>query len=79
VHFGFYWGSKLHDPYKILLGNGNQYRYITVKDVSEFPKAKITRLMKEAYSYSMAKLKEKPKLKGETIVKSISAKKKRPK
>ena len=78
VHFGFYWGSKLPDPDKILLGKGNQYRYITVKDVNDFPKAKIKKLMKEAYSYSMAKLKEKPKLKGLTIVKSISPKKKRP-
>src|SRR3984957_14814562 len=28
VHFGFYWGSQIADPDKILLGKGNQYRYI---------------------------------------------------
>ena len=26
IHFGFYWGSELSDPDKILLGEGNQYR-----------------------------------------------------
>src|SRR5437870_4724866 len=30
IHFGFFWGSKISDPEKILLGNGNQYRYILV-------------------------------------------------
>lgn len=32
VHFGFHWGNELLDPDKILLGEGNQYRYILVKD-----------------------------------------------
>ena len=31
VHFGFYWGSEISDPKKMLLGQGNQYRYILVK------------------------------------------------
>src|SRR3954464_12672956 len=39
VHFGFYWGSEISDPDKILLGQGNQYRYILVNDIKEFPKA----------------------------------------
>src|ERR1039457_5323860 len=39
VHFGFYWGSKIADPEGILLGKGNQYRYILVKNTSDFPKA----------------------------------------
>src|SRR5215203_5164260 len=30
VHFGFYWGVELKDPNKILIGEGNQYRYILV-------------------------------------------------
>src|SRR5580765_4376574 len=41
VHFGFYWGSELSDPDKILLGEGNQYRYILVTDKQKFPKAYI--------------------------------------
>jgi len=76
VHFGFYWGSKISDPKKILLGNGNQYRYILVNDIKQFPKTYIKKLMKEAHSYSIGKMKEKtPSLKGATITKSISAKK----
>src|SRR4051812_30023694 len=39
VHFGFYWGSEISDPEKILLGEGNQYRYILVANVKDFPKA----------------------------------------
>jgi hypothetical protein len=76
VHFGFYWGSEISDPEKMLLGGGNQYRYILVKEKKDFPKTYITQLMKDAYANSLAKVKD-PKqiMKGETIVKSISAKK----
>jgi hypothetical protein len=76
VHFGFYWGSKIADPDKILLGQGNQYRYILVKRKTEFPKTYIKKLLKEAYAYSVAKMKDKKQvLKGATLTKSISAKK----
>src|SRR5882762_11746568 len=50
VHFGFYWGSQIADPKKILLGEGNQYRYILVKNKDEFPKAYVKKLLKEAYA-----------------------------
>jgi hypothetical protein len=76
VHFGFYWGSKISDPDKILLGKGNQYRYILVTDKSTFPKAYIKKLVKEAFANSLAKVKDKKQVRtGLTIVKSISAKK----
>jgi hypothetical protein len=73
VHFGFYWGSEIPDPKKILIGNGNQYRYILVKDKKDFPKAYIKKLVKDAYINSLAKVKD-PKqiMKGATIIKSIS-------
>jgi len=78
IHFGFYWGSKISDPERMLLGEGNQYRYILVKDKAEFPKAYIKKLIKEAYNYSLSIMKtpEQP-LKGATITKSISATKKK--
>lgn len=80
AHFGFYWGNQIADPEKKLSGNGNQYRYIKVIDPKDFPKTYIKKLLKEAYANSMAKLKTgKQVLQGATIVKSISAKKKRPK
>ncbi len=76
VHFGFYWGSELSDPEKILLGEGNQYRYILVPDKKKFPKGYIKKLVKEAYANSMAKVKDKKQImQGQTIVKSVSDKK----
>jgi hypothetical protein len=80
VHFGFYWGSKLADPEKKLLGNGSQYRYIKVKTRGDFPENYIIELLKEAYSNSITGLNGKvQELKGATITKSISPTKKRPK
>ena len=76
IHFGFYWGSEIADPKKILLGEGNQYRYILVKTKDDFPKTYIKALVKEAFANSMAKVKDKKQLmEGATIVKSVSAKK----
>jgi hypothetical protein len=74
VHFGFYWGSEIADPNKILIGEGNQYRYLLVKDKKEFPKAYIKKLIQEAYANSLAKVKDPKQIrKGETITKSVSA------
>jgi hypothetical protein len=79
VHFGFYWGSEISDPEKILLGKGNQYRYIIIKSKSDFPKTYIKKLLKEAWANSLAKVKDKNQVrKAETITKSISPLKKRP-
>jgi len=76
IHFGFYWGSEIQDPEKKLIGQGNQYRYLLVKSISEFPKTYIKKLLKEAYANSMAKVKDKKQLmQGNTVTKSISAKK----
>ena len=80
VHFGFFRGSKLSDPEKKLIGGGNQYRYILVTDIKKFPKTYIKKLLKEAYTYSLKKMKPAavgPK--GQTIVKSVSAKKRKAK
>ena len=73
VHFGFYWGNEISDPEKILLGQGNQYRYILVTDKKKFSKAYMKKLVNEAYANSLAKVKD-PKqiISGQTIVKSVS-------
>ena len=74
IHFGFYWGSEIADPDKILLGNGNQYRYIIVGSKKDFPKAYIKKLLKDAYANSLAKIKDKKQvMKGATITKSVSS------
>ena len=76
VHFGFYWGSELSDPDNILLGEGNQYRYILVTDKQKFPKAYIRKLVNEAYANCLSKVKDQKQIAhGQTIVKSISDKK----
>jgi hypothetical protein len=76
IHFGFYWGSQLADPEKKLLGGGNQYRYILVKNRDEFPKAYIKKLLKDAYANSLAKVKDARQIMhSKTIMKSVSASK----
>src|SRR3981081_2320528 len=62
IHFGFYWGKELSDPDKILLGKGNQYRYILVTDKDKFPKTYIKKLIQQAYANSLAKVKDKNKI-----------------
>ncbi|MEK6782307.1 MAG: hypothetical protein AABY93_11400 [Bacteroidota bacterium] len=79
VHFGFYWGSEISDPNKILLGQGNQYRYILVKRKEDFPKGYIKKLIKEAYANSLAKVKDPGQIiNGQTITKSVSNTKRKP-
>lgn len=79
LHFGFYWGSRLTDPRKMLLGDGKQYRFIRVTSKKDFPAEYIKELLAEANvnSLSNAKALESAPC-GQTVVKSISAKKKRP-
>lgn len=73
VHFGFYWGSEISDPDKILSGKGNQYRYILVTDKKKFPKTYIRKLVKEAYANSLSKIKDQNQIiNGQTILKSVS-------
>jgi hypothetical protein len=73
IHFGFYWGSEISDPEKLLIGNGNQYRYLPVKHKKDFPKRYMQELLKDAYSNSLSKVKD-PKqiIEGKTITKSVS-------
>jgi hypothetical protein len=76
IHLGFYWGSEISDPDHILLGEGNQYRYILVDSIKTFPKTYIRKLIADAYANSLAKVKDKGQLlNGLTITKSISARK----
>ena len=79
IHFGFYWGSEIEDPDHLLLGEGNQYRYILVKSIDEFPTTYIKKLLKDAFANSLAKVKDPRQLvQGKTITKSISGKKRPP-
>ena len=80
IHFGFYWGSRIADPEKKLLGGGNQYRYWLVKNKKDFPKSYLKNLMKEAYTYSLSLVKDpKQLMQSKTIVKSVSSAKRKKK
>ncbi|MDB5110014.1 MAG: hypothetical protein JWR67_1128 [Mucilaginibacter sp.] len=80
VNFGFNRGVEIADPDKILLGNGNLYRFIRVTNINDFPEDYIKGLLQEAYANSITRLKDgKQMLKGQTITKSISPVKRRPK
>jgi hypothetical protein len=73
ILFGFYWGSQIADPEKMLIGNGKQYRYIRVKNKKEFPKDYMKKLLKEAYINSLLMVKEQKQIvEGKTIVKAVS-------
>lgn len=75
IQFGFWWGAELKDTKKIFLGEGNQYRFIRVARYEDLPIAYLKKLMKEAYSNSLAKVKDKSQLMtGQTIMKSSSGK-----
>ena len=75
MQFGFYQGADLADPEKMLIGNGKQYRYITVTDVNEFSVTYIKQLLQEAWINSLKLVKDpKQMVQGKTITKSISAK-----
>jgi len=79
VNFGFNRGVDFPDRKKILLGNGSQYRFIRVKDKSDFPEEYIKELLAMAYENSTGRMKPvKKAIRGETIVKSISPVKRRP-
>ncbi|MGE5520908.1 MAG: hypothetical protein ACM3VS_13335 [Candidatus Dadabacteria bacterium] len=76
IHWGFYHGSKLEDPLHLLLGKGSQYRYILVKDKKTFPRTYIKQLVQQAYVNSLGLVKDERDItSGQTIIKSISAKK----
>ncbi|TSJ43423.1 hypothetical protein FO440_04315 [Mucilaginibacter corticis] len=79
THFGFYWGAHIADPQKILLGDGNQYRYVRIKEKADLPQQYIKELMANAYQFCVDKAKDVHKApKGTTVTKSVSPKKKRP-
>ena len=79
VNFGFNRGVDIEDTAKMLLGDGNQYRYIRVKDKEDFPEWYMKELLEAAYQNSLSRMKPvKKPIKGETIVKSISPVKRRP-
>jgi hypothetical protein len=80
VNFGFLRGTEIDDAANILKGDGSLYRYIAVRDKDDFPEEYMKQLLEAAYANSIARMKPVKKVvKGETIVKSVSPVKRRPK
>jgi len=79
INFGFNRGSELTDSEHLLLGNGTRYRYVKVTDKKSFPKKYIKHMLGQAHAHAVVRLKPGALIiNGETIVKSISGKKRRP-
>lgn len=80
VQFGFYRGMVLDDETRILEGEGKQYRFVRVNHPRTFPKDDCIRLLRQAYENSVATAKGMATAaQGQTILKSVSEKKRRPK
>jgi hypothetical protein len=79
VNIGFNKGTQLDDPKGLLKGTGNSIRHITVGNFAEFPEKYVRELLKQACKLAIDSLENKEqKIKGQSIIKSVSATKKRP-
>lgn len=79
INFGFLRGTEISDPDKLLKGAGSLYRYITVRTQKDFPEKYMKKLLLESVVNAFSRFKEsKQTEKGVTLVKSVSAKKRRP-
>lgn len=79
VNIGFDYGVKLDDPKQLLKGTGNRIRHITVSAFAELDKNYVKQLLKQAHQLTLDTLEKKTQtIVGQSIVKSSSAKKKRP-
>jgi hypothetical protein len=78
VNLGFNRGTELADPAGLLQGKGNIYRYLTLKDAELLNSKPVQQLLHEAYTHALTRLKSTKHITGQTIVKSVSVKKRRP-
>jgi Domain of unknown function (DU1801) len=72
VALSFYYGSTLPDPDGILLGSGNQNRFVRLKSAATLSEPAVERLI--AAALKQAKVPMPASGKGELVIKSISAK-----
>jgi hypothetical protein len=68
----FYWGATLPDPHNILLGSGNQTRFIRLESAATLARPEVEALLKAAVAQAKSPLPLTGR--GYTIIKSISAK-----
>ena len=68
----FLQGEKLRDPKKILLGSGNQVRFIRLESAGDLARPEVEALL--AAAAAQAKTPLAPSGKGKLIIRSVSAK-----
>ena len=72
VGLSFYYGSTLPDPHKILLGSGNQNRFVRLPDTATLSKPEVKELMHAAVVQAEPPLPTAGR--GKLIIRSIAAK-----
>jgi hypothetical protein len=72
VSLSFYHGARLADPDGILLGSGNQNRFVRLPTAATLAEPKVERLLRAALAQAKVPMPQAGR--GRTIVKSISAK-----
>ncbi|MGO9325793.1 MAG: DUF1801 domain-containing protein [Terracidiphilus sp.] len=72
VRIAFYWGAKLPDPAGILLGGGNQNRFIRLESARDLSKPEVDALIQAAIAYGKTPLPETGR--GSLVIRSVSAK-----
>jgi hypothetical protein len=68
----FIYGARLADPHKILLGSGNQTRFIRLESAATLAKPEVEALLRAAVAQAKSPLPATGR--GYTVIKSISAK-----
>jgi hypothetical protein len=70
--FSFYWGATLPDPHGVLLGNGNQNRFVRLASAATLKQPEVVELLEAAVAQSKVPLPKEGR--GYTLIKSVSAK-----
>jgi len=72
VGLSFYYGSTLPDPHKILLGSGNENRFIRLEGAATLSRPEVEELLRAAIAQAKAPL---PSVgRGRLIIRSVAAK-----
>ena len=74
VGLAFYYGAKLPDPHKILLGSGSQNRFIRIESSTTLARPEVAELISAAIAQAKTPLAESGR--GKLIIRSISEKQK---
>ena len=74
VGLAFYYGAKLPDPHKVLLGSGTQNRFIRIESSATLARPEVAELISAAIAQAKTPLPESRK--GKLIIRSISEKQK---